>query len=176
MPPTKPSENPPATDDDLLEEYLNAEADQDLVERQELDQVGRQALRRRLRKQGADAPTLAGGDLDATWDLIDEGDETIGGVNPTPDQDMVDEIGEGAGLTYQDDEPLNYAKVFERDQHRWELNPASAVEVEDEDDDDEEDDSLEDELDELALIDGAEDGEALEVVDVDDLDEDDDEQ
>ena len=45
----------------------------------------------------------------------------------TPDQDSVDELGEGAGITYQDDEPLNSdKKILERDRHRWELNPASA--------------------------------------------------
>jgi hypothetical protein len=152
-------------DSDFLEEYVNAEAVQDLEERQELDQVGRQVLRRRLREHTSESPKLTGGDIDAAWDLADGSDETIGGDAPTPDQDVVDEIGEGAGLTYQDDEPLNYAKVFDRDRHRWELNPASAATADKEGPDQEADDELE----ELGLLDDEVEKESLSVVDVDDL-------
>ena len=53
----------------------------------------------------------------------------MGGSVPTPDQDQVDEIGKAAGLTYQDDEPLQSGeKLLKRDRNRWELNPASALE------------------------------------------------
>lgn len=55
------------------------------------------------------------------------GEEAIGGFNTTTDDDLVDEIGEAAGLIYQDDEPLHTTeKVEERDRHRWELDPASS--------------------------------------------------
>ena len=41
--------------------------------------------------------------------------------------DVVDEIGKVMGLTYEDDEPLRTgAKEEERDEHRWELDPASS--------------------------------------------------
>lgn len=41
--------------------------------------------------------------------------------------DVVDEVGEAVGLTYQADESLRVGeKETERDQHRWELDPASA--------------------------------------------------
>jgi hypothetical protein len=51
--------------------------------------------------------------------------------NPTEESalyaDVVDEVGEAVGVTYQDDETLSLGtKEAERDQHRWELNPASA--------------------------------------------------
>lgn len=51
--------------------------------------------------------------------------------NPTEESafetDVVDELGEAIGLTYQDDETLRAgAKEAERDEHRWELDPASA--------------------------------------------------
>src|SRR5215210_3054393 len=49
----------------------------------------------------ADA-VLSGGDLDAAWDQAAAGDETVGGSNPTPDQDVVEEIGEALGVTYQE--------------------------------------------------------------------------
>jgi len=165
MQPSKKRDEPAAAEDEFLDEYINAEAAQDLEERQNIDQVGRQALRRRLRQQTSTSPKLTGGDIDAAWDEAGVGEETIGGATPTPDQDVVDEIGEGAGLTYQDDEPLNYAKVSDRDRHRWELNPASVGQA----DGDEPDEEEEDELDELAELDGEGEEEDVEVLDVDDL-------
>jgi uncharacterized protein DUF6335 len=51
--------------------------------------------------------------------------------NPTEESvlenDVVEEVGEALGVTYQDDETLQAgAKETERDLHRWELDPASA--------------------------------------------------
>lgn len=41
--------------------------------------------------------------------------------------DVVDEVGQAIGVTYQDDEALRFGrKETERDEHRWELDPASA--------------------------------------------------
>ncbi len=85
------------------------------------------ALLDKLREHNAESPTLSGGDVDAAWDDAEVGDETVGGTAPTPDQDVVEELGEAVGLTYEDDEPLNTAeKLEERDEERWELDPASA--------------------------------------------------
>jgi hypothetical protein len=51
----------------------------------------------------------------------------VGGSSPTPDQDLVDEIGKAVGVDYQDAEPLQLAeKVERRDEQRWELHPASS--------------------------------------------------
>ena len=74
-----------------------------------------------------DQSGLNGGDPDVSAQGIDAGTETPGGSEPTPDQDLVDEIGKAAGVTYQDDEPLKFGeKVAAHDQARWELNPASS--------------------------------------------------
>ena len=55
------------------------------------------------------------------------GEESVGGENPTPDQSVVDELGKAVGILYDDGEPLNTTeKVEARDQHRWELDPASS--------------------------------------------------
>ncbi|MDF0653173.1 MAG: hypothetical protein CV081_06515 [Nitrospira sp. LK265] len=71
--------------------------------------------------------TLSGGDVDATWSGTDGGEEAVGGSTPTPDQDVVDELGEAVGITYDDAEPLRLDdKVADRDAQRWELNPASS--------------------------------------------------
>lgn len=73
--------------------------------------------------------TLSGGDVDATWSGTDDGEEAVGGSTPTPDQDVVDELGKAVGITYEDAEPLRLGdKVADRDAQRWELNPASSEE------------------------------------------------
>ena len=108
------------TDDEDIKE--------DFEERQGLASGGRQKLEEKLNEHNAQDPSLSGGDVDAAWeDSVAAGEESVGGSVLTPDQDNVDELGEGAGITYQDDEPLNSdKKILERDRHRWELNPASA--------------------------------------------------
>lgn len=55
------------------------------------------------------------------------GDETPGGDNPSPDQDVVEEIGKALGVEYHDAEELRGSdKIADRDKHRWELDPASS--------------------------------------------------
>ena len=88
---------------------------------------GSQLLMKELREHHATSPELSGGDIDAAWDRADVGEETVGGSSPTPDQDVVDELGEAVGLTYEDNEPLDTErKVAKRDVRRWELDPASS--------------------------------------------------
>jgi uncharacterized protein DUF6335 len=71
---------------------------------------------------------FAGGDPDVdVEDAYFTGEEAPGGDNPTPDQDIVDDIGKALGLEYADNEELKSSdKVVERDKHRWELDPASS--------------------------------------------------
>ena len=80
----------------------------------------------RLERRSSQAAEL-GGDIDAGDAGTAIGEEAVGQSNPTPDQDIVDEIGQGAGVTYEDGEPLRPAgKLEERDTNRWELDPASS--------------------------------------------------
>jgi hypothetical protein len=99
--------------------------------------TGRAVLRQAKKEHTEAGPALTGGDVDADWeDAYAVGDEAPGGDNPTPDQDVVDEIGTALGVTYQDDEELKAAdKIIERDRHRWELDPASAEDYNDHDKD-----------------------------------------
>jgi len=73
-------------------------------------------------------PAITGGDVDADLETAYfSGDEAAGGDNPTPDQEVVEEIGRALGIEYQDNEELRGSdKVADRDRHRWELDPASA--------------------------------------------------
>jgi hypothetical protein len=98
---------------------------------------GRAAMRHAKKNHNETGPSLTGGDVDADWeDAYAVGDEAPGGDNPTPDQDVVDEIGAALGVTYQDDEELKASdKITERDKHRWELDPASAEDYNDHDKD-----------------------------------------
>ncbi len=98
---------------------------------------GRAALLQAKKAHTETSPAMTGGDVDADWeDAYAMGDEAPGGDNPTPDQDVVDEIGAALGVTYQDDEELKAAdKIIERDRHRWELDPASAEDYKDHDKD-----------------------------------------
>jgi len=88
---------------------------------------GGERLMRQLRQHHSKTPELTGGDIDADWEGADVGDETVGGSAATPDQGVVQELGEAVGLTYQDSEPLHSEqKLQERDRKRWELDPASS--------------------------------------------------
>jgi Family of unknown function (DUF6335) len=89
---------------------------------------GRKELRERLAEHTETSPALTGGDVDADWEsAYAVGDEAPGGDNPTPDQDLVDDIGHAIGVEYQDNEELKGdAKIAKRDRNRWELDPASS--------------------------------------------------
>jgi hypothetical protein len=90
--------------------------------------TGRRELRERLDEHTETGPALTAGDVDADWEsAYSVGDEAPGGDNPTPDQDVVDDIGRAVGVQYDDNEELKgEAKISKRDKHRWELDPASA--------------------------------------------------
>ena len=89
---------------------------------------GRRELRERYAEHTETGPAMTGGDVDADWEsAYSVGDEAPGGDNPTPDQDLVDDIGRAVGVEYQDNEELKgEAKISKRDRNRWELDPASS--------------------------------------------------
>jgi len=77
--------------------------------------------------------SMTGGDPDTNAeDAYFTGDGAPGGDNPSPDMEVVDDIGKALGVEYQDNEELKpNDKVGERDKHRWELDPASAEDYRD---------------------------------------------
>lgn len=84
-------------------------------------------LAQRLRNNTAASPRDAGGDLDAAWeDVNDSGSETVAGDNPTPDQSLVEENASAIGVTYEDNEELEFLdKIEKRDRDRYELDENS---------------------------------------------------
>ena len=89
---------------------------------------GADELRVKLATHTGSGPVLTAGDVDADWGAAEAvGDEAPGGDNPTPDQDVVDEIGRALGVEYDDDEELQGGdEIAGRDRDRWELDPASS--------------------------------------------------
>ena len=84
-------------------------------------------LAHRLRDNTAASPRDAGGDLDASWEDVNEsGSETVAGDNPTPDQSLVEENASAIGVTYEDNEDLEFIdKIEKRDRDRFELDENS---------------------------------------------------
>ena len=94
---------------------------------------GRADMRDKLARSTGSGPALTSGDVDADWESAEAiGDEAPGGDNPTPDQDVVDDIGRALGVEYEDAEELKGAeKIESRDRNRWEYDPASAEDYKD---------------------------------------------
>jgi len=99
--------------------------------------TGRRELSEKFHDHTETSPAITGGDIDADWEsAYSVGDEAPGGDNPTPDQDIVDDIGRALGVQYEDNEELKgEKKISDRDKKRWELDPASAEDYNEHDED-----------------------------------------
>ena len=131
--PAKRTSAPPAARLDrvrrTLEETIQTPPSSlDMVRRGTAVRTGRAEVAQSLQEHRGMSPDITGGDVDVdVEDAYFNGDEAPGGDNPTPDQDIVDDIGKALGVEYQDNEELKAVdKVTERDRKRWELDPASS--------------------------------------------------
>lgn len=84
------------------------------------------------RKFNEASPTLTGGDREANYEQANAGgDESVGGTAPTPDMDVVDNLGKAVGLEMDDANFLHTNDILEqRDNRRWELEPRSSEDYE----------------------------------------------
>jgi len=84
-------------------------------------------LAHRLRNNTAASPRDAGGDLDADWEDVNKsGSETVAGDNPTPDQSLAEENAQAMGVSFEDNEELEFLeKIEKRDRERFELEERS---------------------------------------------------
>ena len=76
-----------------------------------------------LREHTSSSRRLAGGDVDADWRRADSvGEEAPGGTVATPDQNVVDDLGDALGVPRAADEEFRpSAEILEdRDRDRWE--------------------------------------------------------
>ena len=101
----------PEIEEFMEEEIAHAPKDPDL-------------LAQRLHNNTAASPSDAGGDLDADWeDVNDSGEESVGGDSPTPDQSIVEENAKALGVSFEDNQELDFEKQIEkRDRDRFELD------------------------------------------------------
>src|SRR2546423_13851543 len=113
------SNDPNFVPDPEIEEFMEQEMARALKDPEQLAQ--------RLRNNTASSPADAGGDLDASWeDVNDSGTESVSGDNPTPDQSDVEENAHAVGVNFEDNEELEVIdKIDRRDRQRFELDPRS---------------------------------------------------
>ncbi len=112
-----------------LPNYDLAAPDSEVLAKENLAEVGAQRTKQELEQHNSTGPALTGGDLDADWQGAEAvGDEAVGGHAPTPDQNVVDELGRAVGFDTEDGEELHTfeERVAKRDHHRWELDRRSA--------------------------------------------------
>jgi len=111
--------NPDYVPDPEIEEFMEGE-----ISRAPKDP---EHLAHRLRDNTAASPSDSGGDLDASWeDVNDSGSESVAGHNPTPDQSDVEENAHAIGVSYEDNEELEFIdKIERRDRERFELDQRS---------------------------------------------------
>jgi len=116
------SNNPDVVPDPDIEEFMEEE-----IARAPRDS---NQLAQRLRDNTAASPSDAGGDLDASWeDVNDSGTESVGGDIPTPDQSDVEENAHAVGVNFEDNQELDiYEQLERRDRDRFELDPRSKTE------------------------------------------------
>lgn len=93
---------------------------------------GGRTMHQRDSELNAASPVLTGGDIDANYEqAYAVGDEAVGGTVATPDQSIVDELGDAVGLEMADHEWLHTDEILSlRDDRRWELEPKSAEDYE----------------------------------------------
>lgn len=125
----------PTKDSDNAEYYENAPvADGDIQDAMSADisNAPRDSheLKERLDENNSTSPADSGGDIDAEWESSeDDGAESFGGHNPTPDQSDTEANAHAYGVDFQDNEPLDLLEKMEkRDRDRWELEESSKEE------------------------------------------------
>jgi hypothetical protein len=119
----------------LEETLVTPPSSLDMDRRGSAARSGRAEMAQSAREHRGMSSDITGGDVDVdVEDAYFTGDEAPGGDNPSPDLEVVDDIGKALGVRYEDDEELKGAeKVEARDKHRWEMDPASSEDYKDRD-------------------------------------------
>ncbi len=100
-----------------------------MADRNPIDRTAEIArIRNKLRLGGGYNANLTGGELDNDWYQASVvGEEAVGGDNPTPDQNVTEQLLHSMGVDSVDGELVyTQEKLERRDRERWELDPFSA--------------------------------------------------
>ena len=100
-----------------------------MADRNPIDRTAEIArILKKLRIFGCSSPNLTGGDLDNDgYQASVVGEEAVGGDNPTPDQNVTEQLLHSMGVDSVDGELVYTKEKLEwRDRERWELDPISA--------------------------------------------------
>ncbi len=69
-------------------------------------------------------------DADDAYQAEVDGDEAVGGTTAVTNQNDTEQLAKAAGIAVDDDSPLDTEEMLERrDLDRWELDPASAMDI-----------------------------------------------
>ncbi len=101
-----------------IEQFMNEEIDRAPRDSNELEQRFEASVQ---------SPVTSGGDIDAEWEEADDdGAESVGGHNPTPDQSDTEANAAAMGFTFEDNQEIDLLdKMRRRDRDRFELDENS---------------------------------------------------
>jgi hypothetical protein len=116
---------------DLSDAELPEDLDNAALNRDATAGIGERQFRLRV-PQGS-GRGVTGGDVDDDWYQAEVvGEEAVGGDNPTPDQNVTEDLQQSAGIAAAErDSVRTHAKLTTRDHRRWELDPASSEDYSD---------------------------------------------
>ncbi|MCX7595910.1 MAG: DUF6335 family protein [Fischerella sp.] len=89
--------------------------------------TGMERILKRWKNPLAAGGDVTGGDPDDDWYQAEVvGEEAVGGENPTPDQNVTEDLLHSMGITSVEGRPVDTLRDFyQRDCERWELDPES---------------------------------------------------
>jgi hypothetical protein len=130
---TSRSETPP--EEVLISELVDTDRIDPISEALLEEQPGSEQRIFKLRVPNQLGSGVTGGDPDDDWYQAEVvGEEAVGGDNPTPDQNVTEELQRSMGITATESEAVRtHSKLQWRDHQRWELNPESAEDYQDRD-------------------------------------------
>lgn len=112
----------------LLSDLIGADDTNPIFEELVGDDTGIGRMPGRLRTPLNFGVGVTGGDPDDDWYQAEVvGEEAVGGHNPTPDQNVTEELLHSMGIISIDGDPVQTLQHFQqRDLKRWELDPESS--------------------------------------------------
>ncbi len=119
-------------EEELLEEFSTVETSDPILSGLFDRDTGMGRTLLKLKTSGMSGSDVTGGDLyDNCYQAEVVGEEAVGGQTPTPDQNVTSKLLQAMGIDAVDGELVQVTEKLERrDRLRWELDPESAEDYE----------------------------------------------